>query len=885
MSRWLTGWRLALRIAAREARRARGRTALVLVMISLPVLAVVTTAVVNATADVSFEEGLDRKLGTEAAALVTTRDGLTDVRQGADPTIGSWTEDGTGGRTTAAQVRAVLGDRPMTPVRLELYVPARTDAGVDGAVRAVEVDPASPLAAGLSRLTEGRWPRTTDEVVVNSYLASRGPGLGEQLALPPERRGDPDRTLKVVGIAEDADARNSAAALGLPGAFAREDDDSTSWLVGGGPVGWDDVVELNAHGAFVLSRAVALDPPPQARAMESEVGSDDGMMTVVVLVVVMALIEVVLLAGPAFAVGARRQSRSLALIAASGGTPPQSRRVILASGIVLGLAGSAIGVIGGIALGRVLGPVVQRFSGDWLGPFEIPWLQVAGVAAFGLVSALLAAVVPAWISSRQDVVAVLSGRRGDGRPSVRSPLLGLVLLGAGVAGAVLSTRRATGGETYIAGAAILCVLGMVLLVPVVVATVARLSGRMPLALRFAARDAARHRTRTAPAVAAVAATVAGVVALGIATSSDELQNRETYVPALAMGQGMVTGGELTEEEWATVGTTIGEHLPDVAATVVPGVGWSTGEGDSVNVVFRADGEEQMPLSWGGLASAAVLVSEDGRLPAYLTSHADAMAGVDVSAVERTLDGGGAVVFTGGRPGAAEVRAEVVVYDPDGAEVERRAATAPVTWVQVEESVVAPTQAVISPQLAQQLRLDVSTVGVLLDGRIPEAAEADLGEALQAIGDTEFGAASLYVERGYEAESYAVVVQLVLGALGAVLMLGGTLTATFLALADARPDLATLAAVGASPRTRRGVAAAYALVVGVVGAALGALVGMVPGVAVTWPLTTHSGSGETGPFIDIPWLLIGSIVLGLPLLVAAVVGLCTRSRLPMVARAD
>ena len=73
------------------------------------------------------------------------------------------------------------------------------------------------------------------------------------------------------------------------------------------------------------------------------------------------------------------------------------------------------------------------------------------------------------------------------------------------------------------------------------------------------------------------------------------------------------------------------------------------------------------------------------------------------------------------------------------------------------------------------------------------------------------------------------------------MLGGTLTATFLALSDARPDLATLSAVGASPRTRRGVAAAYAVVVGGVGAVLGAAVGFIPGIAVTWPLTSTSGS--------------------------------------------
>jgi len=43
----------------------------------------------------------------------------------------------------------------------------------------------------------------------------------------------------------------------------------------------------------------------------------------------------------------------------------------------------------------------------------------------------------------------------------------------------------------------------------------------------------------------------------------------------------------------------------------------------------------------------------------------------------------------------------------------------------------------------------------------------------------------------------------------VLVLGGTLTATFLALSDARPDFATMGAIGATPRTRRLVAAAYA----------------------------------------------------------------------------
>ena len=67
-------------------------------------------------------------------------------------------------------------------------------------------------------------------------------------------------------------------------------------------------------------------------------------------------------------------------------------------------------------------PILQHYSGSWFGPFDVPWLHLVGIAAFGLLSAFLASAVPALIASRQDVVAVLAGRRGDRRPSLRSPL-------------------------------------------------------------------------------------------------------------------------------------------------------------------------------------------------------------------------------------------------------------------------------------------------------------------------------------------------------------------------------------------------------------------------------------------------------------------------------
>ena len=155
-------------------------------------------------------------------------------------------------------------------------------------------------------------------------------------------------------------------------------------------------------------------------------------------------------------------------------------------------------------------------------------------------------------------------------------------------------------------------------------------------------------------------------------------------------------------------------------------------------------------------------------------------------------------------------------------------------------------------------------------------------------------ASIYVERGYQEDDETLILLGILFSLGAVLMIGGTLTATFLALSDARPDLATLSAIGAAPRTRRGVAASYALVVGFVGALLGAAVGFIPGIAITYPLTSTEfmsnaldarGNELPSHFVDIPWSMILGLVVVLPLVTAAIVGLTARSRLPLVARLD
>ncbi len=892
MSR-LSGWRLPLRLARRDALRHRRRSALVLVMIALPVLGVTAADVVIATSDVSDVEGLDRRLGA-AAALAEVQRGLGSVQQAPDPESG-YGGSGGGGGGGAGRSGLLGADRLAQELDGGRLVELRRgDAQVatDGGrayASVLEVDLADPVTRGVAELVSGRLPTSPDEVVVNQALLDEGYAVGD--VLEATQAGEPVEP-RVVGVAESATLRDQPFAAGPLGAFAVPVENSRSWLVDGPPVTWAEVGDLNELGVLVTSRAVIEDPPPDSAVPDAfGAGSTDStVVAVVVLVVVMALLEVVLLAGPAFAVGARRQQRTLALLAAAGGTPVQARRVVLAGAVVLGGAAAVTGVVLGIGAARLLVPGVQRYSSVWFGPFEVPWLHVVGIAGFGLLSALLAAVVPAVIASRQDVVAVLAGRRGDRRPSVRSPIVGLLLLAVGVGGSAFGAVSSGDGALVIAASAVLAVLGMILLVPPVLAGLARAAGRMPLAVRYAVRDAARHRTRTVPAVAAVAATVAGVVALGIGMTSDEAENEATYVASVAAGVGVVTKYDASVP-WEPLRTAVTRAVPGALVEETLGLP-SEVDGGFVEVRVEVPGVRDALQSYGSSLGGSVLVSE-AEVPVGLVGVSEAEA----ARAHQVLRRGGVVGFVMSGVDPAADRAEVVrkTFPASGGRPERVVRELDAEFVDVGTTWAGPS-AVLSPAAARRLGVEPEVVALAVSGTsITEDQEEQLGEALLALSDT----ASVYVERGYQAADETVIAQLVLLGLGGVLMLGGTLTATFLALSDARPDLATLAAVGASPRTRRAVAAAYAGVVGGVGALLGAAVGFIPGVAVTWPLTARAGdtctvqgsggcspTGDTsGPFLDVPWLMVLTLVVLLPAITALLVALVSRSRLPLVARLD
>jgi len=124
---------------------------------------------------------------------------------------------------------------------------------------------------------------------------------------------------------------------------------------------------------------------------------------------------------------------------------------------------------------------------------------------------------------------------------------------------------------------------------------------------------------------------------------------------------------------------------------------------------------------------------------------------------------------------------------------------------------------------------------------------------------------------------------------ALVTLFGAASAVALAAAEGRADAATLAAVGAAPRTRRSLAAMQALTI----AGLGGAGGVVSGLLAGWALVQVRATGvlAEGPGIvlytgwqaSVPWADVVGLGVVLPLALAGIAYLLTRSRLPMMRR--
>jgi putative ABC transport system permease protein len=896
----LTSWRTAVRISVRELRRARGRSALVAAMIAVPVLALNLGLVTLAAFDDDPVATLDRRLGAADARLEWN--GLAVVQQSFSGVSWNGGEQRDRPPTTDEVARSLPAGSRVVPVREGVDHTLRTDSGsAHLSVDEVAVD--DPINRGRVRLLRGRAPTGPGELAVTeAALRDLGARLGATVR---SADGWSDHTL--VGVVEfPADLGPGAvvAPQVLPGPVNR-------WYVQApGGVDWSRVRQLNALGVVVSSRSVTLHPPSRADGLEPDVGSGYSAdeLGYAGLAVTLGVLEIVLLAGPAFAVGARRRRHELALVAANGGNAAHLRRIVLADGLVLGLLGAGAGTVLGTALAGLALPLSEAYlmSSRSTG-FRFPPVLLA-VAVLAVLTGMLAALVPAFTAARQDVVTALSGRQGVVRSRRRWLVLGTSVTAVGVGLLALPGPGRSMLPLY-AGIT-LGEFGLVLCTPALVGLVARLGRYAPLAVRIALRDSARNRAAAAPAVAAVMAAVAGSVAIGMFVVS-EIARSDAGVPArLPPGQVAVIRQQGEQPvSAAAVRDAVARHLPVTSVVEVgeascptgpeaPAPGRTTAPGDSCGLSTVVPPDRACPYP------SAELPEEDRR-----RALADPRCGMRYSRYESLLaeplvDDGTALAALTGATGEDLARAQAVLRAGGVVVTDDRLVTDGTVQVRVQgpdpdapprplpplpgyvlSDSVGGLREIYSPAAVARAGLRVRQWGFLL--ATPVRLEEDEGDrlttAVQAVApDLLF---DVNGERNRTPEQRERPTLLLMAIISGLITLGAAGIATGLAAAESRRDLTTLAAVGAGPGLRRTLSLCQSGVIAGLGSVLGIVAGSAGATAILVAANRRNAGAwprqEPYPLL-VPWSVVGVLVV-VPLVAMLGAGLLTRSRLPIERR--
>ncbi|MCX5391803.1 FtsX-like permease family protein [Streptomyces sp. NBC_00094] len=947
MKTWFHSWRAAIRIARRDAWRSKGRSSLVLAMIALPILGVSALDLTYRSSELSPAEQVERTMGAADAifrdadyeGVPILQNPVGDIHRPAkDYEQQPWPSGPTDVTKTFPAGSTVLTDRTGAAKLTTAHGLLTAD------VR--ELKSADPMTRGIMTLLSGRFPEKSDEVMATShFLEVSGLSVGSTLSAR-----NFDRTYRIVGSYELPDALGADQVNAVPGAFLTpyakavekaglaRPGTTVSYLVrSSGGFTWNTVQQINTKGVAVTSRAVALDPPADSEVplysksdwgnYESSTAADAGALVAVATVVGLAMLEICLLAGPAFAVGARRSRRQLGLVGANGGARSHIRAIVLSGGLVIGVAAAVIGTVLAVILTLVLQPVLEDTMNQRFGAFDVRPLELLGIALLAVLTGLLAAIVPAITASRQTVLASLTGRRGIRRSSRVLPLVGLaaVLVGAAIAlfGSLVSEQF-----IVVAGGSAIAELGVVAMTPALVGLFGRTGRWLPLSPRLALRDAVRNRGRTAPAVAAVLAAVAGTVTVSTFMASSEAQSRAGYEARLPYGAVSAFALEEGGRDVPAVREAIQRHLPvDVRADVErvsvgkPGCPtWGGGPGcGRYEVVLPLANE--CPLYATGLPGAGdpsekytpdqrrKMITEDWRCDSSSGGGWISVEGGLLVGDEKVLQ-----VLGVDDPGAAKALAEGRIVTFSRAQIDKngtigikqitdiaaadkaseKGLPAPGKVSSVPAYLVPKDQesygviALMTPATAKAAGLSTLPAGAYFSTeRLPDSEQRQKleGELAKLGGNVE-----LHVEEGFVNDNSLFLIALAVFA--GLVTVGAAGIATGLAQADAEADLKTLAAVGAPPRVRRTLSGFQCGVIAAMGVILGSAAGVLPAIGLRlteereairyYEQAIRQGwdNGMSGPPyvpIVIPWETLAGLLIAVPLGAALLAALVTRSR--------
>ncbi|MEQ1857393.1 MAG: ABC transporter permease [Longimicrobiales bacterium] len=462
-----------------------------------------------------------------------------------------------------ARIRLEAGIRAAAPV-VEGFASSPLLPGQ--ALRILGVDPFSegpfrPFVVGgpSAELDVGAFVTTFVGVVLSAPLAARA-GVGANDTLP-VLVGGRAWDLPIVGTVEPT---SDLARAGLADVLLMDISGAQDVVGVTGTLSRIDLLVAEPDSAALLPRLRALLPPgvtlgtagTRAATMAGMIDAFDVNLTALSL---LALIFGMFLIYNAVTFSVVQRRALLGRLRALGVTRTEILRTILAEAAWIGTAGSAIGALVGVALGRGLVRLVTRTINDLyftvsVEGIRIEPLLVAKAVALGVGATLLAALPAALeAASAEPRLAMLRSER-EAKSRAALPRLAMLGIGSAAAGALLllvpSRSLALSFVALffvIGGLAMLTPAGAVLLVGALRPLLGRVSGSLGL---VAARGVTRSLSRTAPAIAALAVAVSVTIGLGVMIQSfrgtltrwlDATLQADVYVSLPGPGASRATG--------------------------------------------------------------------------------------------------------------------------------------------------------------------------------------------------------------------------------------------------------------------------------------------------------------------------------------------------------
>jgi putative ABC transport system permease protein len=670
-------------------------------------------------------------------------------------------------------------------------------------------NPGGPFAGPMLSLISGHYPSGADQVAIT-------PGVAADFSLKLGavwRAGGVAR--QVVGIVENPQNLLDEFALVRPGQVRSPDQVTVLFDAPG--------VNPGSIGPDVST--------PASVASHSKINPDT--LSFTVLTIGMILITLMAVAG--FTVLAQRRLRSLGMLASVGATGQNVSLVVRANGVAAGAAGALAGTVTGLLLWFAYRPHLEQSAHHLIGVLALPWAVVAAAIVLALAVTYWAASRPARAIARLSVMAAFSGRPAPPKPVHRSALPGIVLLVIAFVLLGYSGGTGSGRLPELLGGIAALIPAVILLAPFCLAGLGRMAWWTPVAVRIALRDLARYRARSGSALAAVSIGVMIAVIIAVFAQARFSDIWDPAGPNLAPNQAVIWPGppnpsasmlKAMAKSANRVGAALGARSVVALEATSAGLQNSSGTKSLGESIYVAT-----PQLLHALGAGASEIAPGADVLTSLPGLAGA-SGLELDWCENASCSKSGVMKNPVIQGLGTLPAGI--HGPNTLITERAVR-------------------------ALGLSSSVSTNAWFAQSAEPlTAAGIHNAQAVAVAGNVS-------IETRNDEPTSAEVTGWATG-FGIVLALCILAMSVGLIRSETAGDLRTLAAAGASSYARRTITAATAGALGLVGAILGTLAGYIG--VIGW-LRANSGHGGLSSLADVPVADLLTIVLGLPLIAAAI----------------